>query len=727
MTKSYIADYQGMWFIKEIIATVHHVSMYKSTGICVAQSLKISRLATDAEFDKIVNDLLAINKARAVIMFVNEDNCRKLLSTLRRMNRTSELTLLASDSWGAKIHPVYGQEVLAEGTVSLLPKRRVIEEFDAYFLDLDLSHDQRDPWFSEYWESIFDCSLKGKTNKTQCTGKEDIRTFHKEHYEQEGLVQFVIDSVYALAYAIHNLLQVVCPSTPHECLERGVLNGEDVLHYIRNVSFTGISGDEVKFDDKGDGLGKYDIFQYQYVNEGRFNYVHIGEWTDRLVIFNNSLRFRNRASEPPRSVCSEECPFGYAKNNTGESDSCCWVCIRCLEHQRLKNEYTCEDCPSGFRPSQNLTLCIPLPVVHLKWDSLWVLLPVSVSTLGMLAAAYVIYVFVKYNNTPLIMASGRELCYVMLSGIFMSYATTFILLARPSIIICTVKRFVLGISLCLIYASVLIKTNRIYRIFNRGVKAMVKKPSYTSPRSQICICLCLVSVQVVGGLTWIGFEKPETMYVKHYTDSLVLTCKASQIAILLSLTYNMLLVILCTVFGFKTRKIPQNFNEAKYIAFTMYSTCIVWLAFIPIYFGAIHEYKIEVTSLCMCVSISSTVALVCLFGPKVYIVIFQPHKNIRQGTMPSLQAAGRSLAKPFMPTANQNRLCSTPTLSYETNNGHFHSVPTTVDSKRTTPTIEAVNDMFSDSLEEEEEEDFCEDSFAVPRSMEDKATSTSEQ
>ena len=312
----------------------------------------------------------------------------------------------------------------------------------------------------------------------------------------------------------------------------------------------------------------------------------------RLNIFNASLRFRSGGS-PPRSVCSEECPFGYIKNNTVESDTCCWVCIRCRENQILKTEFTCADCPDGYKPNVNLTSCVPLPVLYLDWQSLWVLLPVSFSTFGMIATGYVFYVFIKFNNTPLIMASGRELCYVLLVGIFSSYLTSFFLLARPTLILCTVKRFILGISLCLIYAAVLTKTNRIYRIFNRGIKAMVKRPSYTSPKSQIFICLCLVSVQVVGVLTWLGFEKPETVYVKQQTDFQVLTCKASQIAILLSLVYNMLLIILCTVFGFKTRKIPQNFNEAKYIAFTMYSTCIVWLAFVPIYFGANHDFKVS--------------------------------------------------------------------------------------------------------------------------------------
>ena len=33
----------------------------------------------------------------------------------------------------------------------------------------------------------------------------------------------------------------------------------------------------------------------------------------------------------------------------------------------------------------------------------------------------------------------------------------------------------------------------------------------------------------------------------------------------------------------------------------------------------------------MCVSISSTVSLCCLFVPKIYIVLFQPHKNVKTG------------------------------------------------------------------------------------------------
>lgn len=51
---------------------------------------------------------------------------------------------------------------------------------------------------------------------------------------------------------------------------------------------------------------------------------------------------------------------------------------------------------------------------------------------------------------------------------------------------------------------------------------------------------------------------------------------------------------MCTLYAFKTRKIPANFNEAKYIGFTMYSTCIVWLAFVPIYFSTYNDYTVPI-------------------------------------------------------------------------------------------------------------------------------------
>lgn len=97
------------------------------TDICIAQSLSISRDSTDEDFDDIVVKLTGNDQAKAVVMFVNEDNSKRLLQALMRSNHSETLWFLASDSWGAKVHPVFGQEVAAVDAVTILPKRRVIK------------------------------------------------------------------------------------------------------------------------------------------------------------------------------------------------------------------------------------------------------------------------------------------------------------------------------------------------------------------------------------------------------------------------------------------------------------------------------------------------------------------------------------------------------------------------------------------------------------------------
>lgn len=188
---------------------------------------------------------------------------------------------------------------------------------------------------------------------------------------------------------------------------------------------------------------------------------------------------------------------------------------------------------------------------------------------------------------------------------------------------------------------------------------------------QTTVCAGITAVQLIGTTVWLIIEPPDTTEIHPYPLSAVLTCRVSTFSLMMSLVYNMLLILMCTLYAFKTRKIPEDFNEAKYIGFTMYSTCIVWLAFVPIYFGTNNDYKVresakrshtshamsagrvfffpfprlnnvkssgrlpmlqvQIASMCMCINISASVALGCLFTPKVYLVLFQPYKNVRPG------------------------------------------------------------------------------------------------
>lgn len=89
--------------------------------------MTILRDDADSRIEQLVLELLKNERAKVVVMFANEDNAKRVLKALLKVNTTSEFTFLASDSWGAKIHPVKGQETAAEGAVTLLPKRHVIK------------------------------------------------------------------------------------------------------------------------------------------------------------------------------------------------------------------------------------------------------------------------------------------------------------------------------------------------------------------------------------------------------------------------------------------------------------------------------------------------------------------------------------------------------------------------------------------------------------------------
>lgn len=69
------------------------------------------------------------------------------------------------------------------------------------------------------------------------TGKERIG--RDSGYEQEGKVQFVIDAVYAVAYALHSMHQDLCPGSHGVCSSMDPVEGRLLLHYIRSVNFNG--------------------------------------------------------------------------------------------------------------------------------------------------------------------------------------------------------------------------------------------------------------------------------------------------------------------------------------------------------------------------------------------------------------------------------------------------------------------------------------------------------
>ncbi|XP_038871329.1 metabotropic glutamate receptor 2-like [Salvelinus namaycush] len=596
----------------------------RARQICIATSAKVSRSMNRFSYDQVIRSLQQKSNAKVVILFTRSEDARELLVAAARMNST--FTWVASDGWGAQESVVRGSETAAEGAFTIELASYPIREFADYFTKLNPYTNTRNPWFREFWEHRFDCSLTepGCSEHSLRDGK----------FEQESKIMFVVNAVYAMAHALHNMRQAVClPNATKICDAMKPGTGKRFYRdFILKAKFDAPfrpadTENMVRFDAYGDSLGRYNIFHY-HKEEDKYVYRKVGYWAQGLILNTSQVPWRGPGEGPPTSQCSDPCRKNEVKSMQ-PGDVCCWICIPCQPYQYLLDEFTCADCSFGQWPQANLTGCFDLPEEYIRWEDAWAIGPVTISCLGMLCTLSVVGLFFKHNDTPVVKASGRELSYILLLGVLMCYSMTFIYIAKPSTAVCTLRRLGLGTSFAVCYSALLTKTNRIARIFS-GVKDGATRPRFISPASQVAICGGLISCQLLVALVWLLVEMPGVRkeVSPERRDIVTLKCNSKDSSMLAALAYNCILIVLCTVYAFKTRKCPENFNEAKFIGFTMYTTCIIWLAFQPIFYVTASDYRVQTTTMCISVSLSGSVVLGCLFAPKVHIILFQPQKNV---------------------------------------------------------------------------------------------------
>ncbi|XP_041944976.1 glutamate receptor, metabotropic 2a isoform X2 [Alosa alosa] len=594
----------------------------RALQICIAISAKVTRSMDRYSYENVIRSLQQKSNAKVVILFTRSEDARELLVAATRMNVT--FIWVASDGWGAQESVVRGSETSANGAFTIELASYPIPKFTEYFTNLNPYNNTRNPWFREFWEHRFQCSL----HNVSCAK----HTLKDGKFEQESKIMFVVNAVYAMAHALHNMRQALCPNTTKVCSAMKPGNGRKfykdyILKTKFDAPFRPADRDHVvRFDAFGDSFGRYKIFHYHKEN-GKYAYHKVGYWAQSLSLNTSLIPWESQAL--PTSQCSDPCRKNEIKSMQ-PGDVCCWICIPCQPYQYLSDEFTCADCSFGQWPLANLTGCYDLPEEYIHWSDAWAVGPVTISCLGIMCTLFVVGLFLKHNDTPVVKASGRELSYILLLGVLMCYAMTFIYIAKPSAAVCTLRRLGLGTSFAVCYSALLTKTNRISRIFNGVSGGGAQRPRFISPTSQVVICAALISCQLMVAVGWLLVETPGVRkeVSPERRDVVTLKCNSKDASMLVSLTYNCVLIILCTVYAFKTRKCPENFNEAKFIGFTMYTTCIIWLAFQPIFYVTASDYRVQTTTMCISVSLSGSVVLGCLFAPKIHIILFQPQKNV---------------------------------------------------------------------------------------------------
>ncbi|KAM5191422.1 vomeronasal type-2 receptor 26-like [Mantella aurantiaca] len=334
----------------------------------------------------------------------------------------------------------------------------------------------------------------------------------------------------------------------------------------------------------------------------------------------------------PESRCNERCRPGYRKAPRRGSPVCCYDCVPCSEGEmsNITDSQICQRCPDEEYPDVNKVTCIPRTEEYLSYlGDVIALILSTTSLLCSLVTISVLVLFIVYWDTPIVRANNRTVSFILLTAIFLSFLCVFLFIGRPVDITCMLRQVLFGIFFSIAVSSVLAKTMMVCIAFKA-----TKPGSYWRkwvgdklPNSIVIICS---SVQVLICVIWLSVSPPYKEYDIHSSPGkIIIQCnEGSVIGFYSVLGYMGFLAAVSFVLAFMVRTLPDSFNEAKYITFSMLVFCSVWIAMIPAYLSTRGKYVVAVEVFAMLTSSSGI--LNCIFFPKCYIMLFKPEVNSKE-------------------------------------------------------------------------------------------------
>ena len=607
--------------------------------ICVAEIPLPYRSSNNQVYDDIIGSMSQewVRNASVAVFFGYDDQAIGIIHAIIRDSTTHKL--LQGITWIAskELPPSLPQEYyhVLKGMINLVPpNRKNREDFTRYFISLSPENNKTDnPWFDRYWEAVFNCSLQGDN---LCNiSSQNLSMIRKPIY-----TSYVIDAVYAFAHAIHQMIvdnclnNTICDKIIIRRSTGEAINGSLLRQYLFNVSFNSTSfGTEKKlFDANGDVQGSYLIMNLQNINNS-YSLERVGTWDQNLLEWTAPLQWPGDREDPPQSVCSLPCPVGHEPQRVPNQEQCCWECKSCPGENTASSGEECYECENKTMPNPERSGCIAIPLTFFTPPSPWAVIILLLTCAGIATTVFVAGMFVTFHKKKVIKASSRELSAILLGGILLCYILPFLFVGKPSPALCGVRRFAIGFCFAFSYSALLVRSNRIHRIFNHSHVSSIS-PRFIGPVSQVVITCLLISIQVLLALVWLAAEPPSVETVQPNSRTLELRCGESPyFGLPVSLCYSLFLLVLSTYFAFLTRKVPDNFNEAKFINATVYSLCIIWLGFLPAYFVSIQFGTVyESFFLLLAIILSASVTLLCLLVPKIFIVILDKGEEKKDWT-----------------------------------------------------------------------------------------------
>ncbi|XP_039610900.1 extracellular calcium-sensing receptor-like [Polypterus senegalus] len=597
----------------------------------------------------LIAETIKKSSANVIIAFAGEEELNYLVNEVVLQNITGR-QWIASEAWSTSnflassaFYNSFG------GTLGIAIRSGEIPGLEQFFLQVRPNLRPENNLVVQFWETMFQCKFQQNlsqenTNSKPCTGSEDIKSMKTAYSETaERSTYTIYKAVYALAHALHNLIKCENGKGPFEnntCADKDNVQPWQLTHYLRKVNFTNHLGERVAFDENGDPLALYDIVNWQRTKDGTVFVKTVGIFDassrdeEKLTISEDLIFWNSNSLTVPESVCSKSCFPGTRKTTRKGQPVCCFDCVPCADGEisNITDATECIKCPDDLWSNAGKNQCVLKEIEFLTYDeSMGVILTIA-SLFGASISVCILIIFIHHRNTPVVKANNSELSFLLLISLILCFLCSLSFIGQPSDITCRFRHVMFGISFVLCISCILVKTIVVIMAFKATLPGsnIMKLFGVAQQRGTIFF---LTFIQSMICCIWLVAAPPfPTKNSKYLNTKIILECDiGSLIAFSCTLGYVGLLSCICFLIAFLARNLPDTFNEAKFITFSMLIFCSVWITFIPAYISSPGKHTVAVEI--FAILASSFGVTIAIFAPKCYIILLKPERNTKKALM----------------------------------------------------------------------------------------------
>ncbi|XP_031751019.1 vomeronasal type-2 receptor 26-like [Xenopus tropicalis] len=622
---------------------------FSNNGICIEFSTKINikanKYSSDPHIAKHKEQLQKSTTSVIVLCGTVSIAIAEKFSLLKDVLR--EKTLILATNWAANHMMYYAIEVF-NGSLGFM--QRLLYSLNgpkvkAFLASIHPSKYPKDKLLEDLWMQHHLCSSSNEyKNKIydylypyslhNCSGEQHIQDiWNIDNALHSPRVHLAVN---VLSHAIHKMHMSLSKLSPKQ--NKRLYSYRYQLHHYLKVLQYEVEGVPYTFDEAGEFKSQYWMYNYMIEAEENvkvqyFEFNPLAPSEQKLIPAD--IKWKTGQCRIPRAQCSDTCPTGFRKASKPGTQSCCYGCAQCSEGEisNVTERENCTRCPDMEWPNEKRNQCVARTEEFLSYnDDVISICLLSLSVVLYLCTVLITTCFITYRDSPIVRANNRSLSFLLLVSIKLSFLSVFLFLGRPVDITCMLRIITFGITFSIAVSSLLAKTIMVCVAF-KATKPGSSWRKWLGVKLSNSVVLFCSSIQIIICMTWLAISPPfQELDIHTSPGTIIIQCnEGSAIGFYSVIGYMGLLAAVSFVLAFLARSLPDSFNEAKYITFSMLLFCSVWITMIPAYLST--KGKNTVCVEIFAILTSSAGLLFCIFLPKCYTILLRPEINMKSNLL----------------------------------------------------------------------------------------------